>query len=74
MAPRDGDLVYIERSRGGLVEYTVRRYRVGPSGPELRPEPDNSGQGVIPAAGDGEAQITIRGLVIYIVQPVPRGA
>lgn len=74
VAPRDGDLVYIERSRGGLVEYTVRRYRVGPSGPELRPEPDNSGQGAIPASGDGEVRIAIRGLVIYIVQPVPRGA
>ncbi len=73
--PRDGDLVAVERKRGSLVEATLKRVRKGPKGLELWPESDDPAHQekltVQPAKGD--AEVTIKGLVIYILKSVARG-
>jgi transcriptional regulator with XRE-family HTH domain len=72
---RDGDLVWVERKRGSLVEATIKRLRKGKSGPELWPESDDPQfQEKAPLkVGKGHDEVVIRGLVLYTVNPVPRG-
>lgn len=72
---RDGDMVWVERRRGDLVEATIKRLRKGKDGPELWPESEDPAHqemvSVKPAKGD--AEVVIRGLVLFTVIPVPRG-
>lgn len=72
---RDGDLVWVERHRGGLVEATIKRLRRGKEGPELWPESDDPAfQFSVPLpAPRGDSEVIIRGLVLYTVTPIPRG-
>lgn len=71
---RDGDLVWVERHKGHLVETTLKRIRKGVRGVELWPESDDPRHvDPIPVAGNGATEVVIRGLVIYTVNPVPRG-
>lgn len=73
---RDGDLVWVERRRGDLVEATVKRLRKAKDGLELWPESDDPAHqeklALKPAKGDYE--ITIKALVIGAYRPIPRGA
>ena len=72
---RNNDLVWIERRRGALVEATVKRVRKGKEGLELWPESDDPAhqQKLTLSQRRGEAEITIKGLVIATVTPIPRG-
>jgi transcriptional regulator with XRE-family HTH domain len=72
---RDGDLVWVERRRGDLVETTLKRLRKGAGGAELWPESDDpKHQEKLAIDGlEGDAEVTIRGLVIYTLSAVPRG-
>lgn len=71
---RDGDLVWVERRRGDLVEATIKRLRKGKDGPELWPEStDPAFQERVPLKPSKGTEVAIKGLVIYTVNPVPRG-
>lgn len=72
---RDGDLVWVERRRGGLVEATVKRLRKGNGGPELWPESTDPlfQEKVSMDDAKADTEIVIKGLVIYTLNPVPRG-
>lgn len=73
--PRPGDLVWVERRRGQLVEATVKRLKRGGKGLELWPESDDPAYqdkiAVRPPKGDGEVEI--RGLIIRVITEIPRG-
>jgi len=72
---RPGDLVWVERHRGSLVEATVKRIRQGREGLELWPESDDPSHqeklSLKPRKGD--TTIAVRGLVIRVVTDIPRG-
>lgn len=71
---RDGDLVCVERRRGSLVEATIKRLRKAAGGPELWPESsDPSFQEKLALRPSKGEEIVIKGLVIYTVNPIPRG-
>lgn len=74
--PRPGDLVWVERRDGQRVEATVKRLRKGAGGLELWPESDDPShqQKLTLKPRKGEAEVTIRGIVIYTLNPIPRGA
>lgn len=76
LTPRDGDLVCVERIRGGLREMTVKRLRRVNGALELWPEShDPSQQETLaykPPKGNGE--VIIRAIVIGTFQPIPRGS
>ena len=76
MDPRPGDLVVVERKRGGLVEATVKRLRATEGVLELWPESDDpSHQDMLPLRPvKGETEVVIRAVVIGIYVPVLRGA
>jgi len=72
---RENDLVWVERRRGDLVEATVKRIRRGRNGLELWPESDDPRHQdkVSLKALKGEAEVTVKGLVIATYNPIPRG-
>jgi transcriptional regulator with XRE-family HTH domain len=73
--PREGDLVWVERRRGSLLEATVKELRKGKDGPELWPVSDDPAhqEKIAVAPPKGEAEVTIRGIVISVTHMVPRG-
>lgn len=73
---RPGDLVWVERRRGGLVESTVKRLRKGTNGLELWPESNDPlhQEKLSVGAREADTEVLIRGLVIHVLTPVPRGA
>lgn len=73
---RNGDLVVVERRRGGLVETTVKRVKFNKKVIELHPESDDPTH---PApirlkVGKEDAEVAIKGLVIGVFSPIARGA
>lgn len=71
---RHGDLVWVERRKGGLVETTIKRLRKGDKGPELWPESDDPAhQEKVAVEASSDTEVTIKGLVLYTLSPVPRG-
>jgi transcriptional regulator with XRE-family HTH domain len=75
LEPRPGDLVLVERRRGGLVEATVKRLRKAPEGLELWPESDDPAhqEKLSLAPVKGEAEIQIKAVIIGVFTPVMRG-
>lgn len=75
LEPRPGDLVLVERRRGGLVECTVKRLRKAPEGLELWPESDDPAfqEKLSLAPLKGEAEIQIKAVIIGVFTPVMRG-
>ena len=62
---KDGDLVHVERTRGGLVEATIKRVRKANGNWELHPESDNpKHSGPIPYESSDIDQVEIKGLVV----------
>lgn len=71
---RDGDLVVVERRKGPLVETTLKRVRKAAKGIELWPESDDPNhKEPIGLGAKGDAEVTIKALVIYTLNPVARG-
>jgi transcriptional regulator with XRE-family HTH domain len=72
---RDGDLVWVERHQGHLIESTIKRVRRASGGLELWPESDDPAHqeklSYKPAKGAGE--VVIRGLVLWVLKQVQRG-
>jgi transcriptional regulator with XRE-family HTH domain len=73
---RNGDLVVVERHRGGLVEATVKRVKMnGAQSIELWPEtrdPQNQ-KPIVLKAPEADTEIRIKALVLWVMSPVPRG-
>lgn len=76
MDVRDGDLVHAERRRGDLVETTLKRVRRNGNAAELWPVSGDPGhQKPIPlSAGSDTDSVSIKGLVIGVFTPIPRGS
>lgn len=71
---RDGDLVCVTRQKGGLVETTLKRVRKAKGGIDLWPEStDPQHATALRLGAKGDTEVTITGLVIYTVKPIPRG-
>lgn len=73
---RDGDLVWVERHRGGLVEATIKRIRKTNGTVELWPESDDPlHQEKLTLKGPkGDTEAILKGLVLFTLNPVPRGS
>lgn len=63
-APRDGDLVVVRRTRGALVERTIKRYRENTKNGILMPESTDSRHEPIPFHGEDGTIIEIEAFVI----------
>ncbi len=72
---RDKDLVVVERKRGSIVETTIKRVKKGNGGLELWPESDDPAHQEKLTLGHrrGAAEVSIKALVIWTVNPVERG-
>lgn len=71
---REGDLVWIERRKGTLVETTLKRIRKVKGRLELWPESDDPRhKEPVRLGANGETEVTIKGLVIYTLNPIARG-
>ena len=63
--PMAGDVVYVERTRGSLVEYSLRRVSFDHENVmELSSEPLNGGGSTIRQPGDSEDSVVVVGLCI----------
>lgn len=73
--PRPNDLVVVERSRGGLIETTVKRLKTVNGSRELWPESDDPAhqEKLALAHPKGEATVSIKAIVIWASNPIPRG-
>ena len=75
ITPRAGDLVFVERHKGSLVENTIRRIQRSAKGLELASESDDPAhQKTLKIGPQNGSDTVIRGLVIYTVSPVARGS
>ena len=72
---RDRDLVVVERRRGSLVETTVKRVRKAKGALELWPESDDPAhqERLTLAHRKGDAEVSIKALVIWAANPIQRG-
>lgn len=73
---RNGDLVVVERHRGGLVENTVKRLRMNGHGSmELWPETSDQSlqKPIVVASSEADIEVRIKALVLWVLRPVPRG-
>lgn len=73
---RDGDLVWVERRRGGLVEATIKRIRKPNGTVELWPESDDPlhQEKLVLKGPKGDTEALVKGLVLFTLNPVPRGS
>ena len=62
--PNHNDLVIVRRSRGGLIERTIKRFALTASGAELRPESQNPQHKPLLLTGDDDTTIEIEGFVV----------
>lgn len=72
---RENDLVWVERRQGNLVEATAKRIRKANGKVELWPESDDPKhqEKVALEAPKGEAEVTVKGLIIGTYNPIQRG-
>jgi transcriptional regulator with XRE-family HTH domain len=72
---RENDLVWVERRQGNLVEATAKRIRKANGRLELWPESDDPRhqERVALKAPKGEAEVTVKGLIIGTYNPINRG-
>lgn len=74
LSPRSGDLVVVERKRGGMHETTVKRLTRVNGHWELRPESDSDEfQDSIPYSDDASAEVELRAVVIGSYTLISRG-
>lgn len=73
---RDRDLVVVERRRGSIVETTIKRVKKGKAGLELWPESDDPAHQEKLTLGPrrGDTEVSIKALVIWTANPIPRGS
>lgn len=72
---RDKDLVVIERKKGSIVETTIKRVRKAKGGLEFWPESDDPAhqEKLKLSSHKGDAEVSIKALVIWTAIPVRRG-
>lgn len=74
ISPRDGDLVVVERRRGGMVETTVKQLRKANGGPELWPlSTDPEHQERLTVGRAKGVEVVLKAIVIWTANRVPRG-